>query len=36
MRKIVIPAVLTLWAVFIMAMYCKTYVIPRLVEFIMR
>lgn len=29
-----IPIVITLWAIFVMIMYCRSFVIPRFIEFI--
>lgn len=36
LKRIAIPALLTLWAIFIIMMYCRVFIIPRLIEFIMR
>jgi len=35
MKKI-IPILITVWALFIIAVYCRSFIIPRVIEFISR
>lgn len=34
--KRIIPILITVWVIFVMAMYCGSFVLPRLIEFINR
>lgn len=36
MKNKIVPWLMTAWVVFVMAMYCKVFIIPRLIEFIIR